>query len=56
MICPNCQTEYPEEYRFCSACGAPLESVRKGSHWVPIVIMAGLTMVGITAYFLIPLW
>lgn len=24
MICPNCQSEFPEGVKFCSACGTPL--------------------------------
>lgn len=62
MICPNCGSFWPEEDRFCSNCGTPLQSeaapapaMRKGRRWVPILVMVLMVAIGTIAYFAIPL-
>lgn len=54
MICPNCQAVCGENDRFCSRCGAALPGaapIRKGSHWVPVLILLILSVLGIGIYF-----
>lgn len=54
MTCPNCQTACGENDRFCYRCGAPLQAappVKKGSHWVPALILLILSALGIGIFF-----
>lgn len=62
MDCPNCHTLNQDEYRFCTHCGTDLHPecgdviiehppVKKGSHWVPIVILVLLSAIGIALFF-----
>lgn len=58
MICPNCQTECRDGDGFCFHCGAPLcvtSQPRKGSHRIPLLILLGLSILGIVLFFSIPL-
>lgn len=62
MICPNCGSFWPEEDRFCSNCGAPLQSetvpaptAKKGRRWVPILVMAVMVLLGTAVFFAIRL-
>lgn len=54
MNCPCCSAPYGENDRFCRYCGAPLQSTpqRKGSHWVPILILILLSAIGIGIFFI----
>ena len=57
MICSNCGIIVSEENRFCHNCGAPLMPavpVRKGTHLIPILIMAVLAIAGTVLFFLAP--
>ena len=60
MICPNCQTLCGENDRFCYLCGTPLQpeaeppKPKKGSHWVPILILIVMSIAGIVLYFAAP--
>lgn len=62
MYCPNCGTFYEEERRFCILCGVPLSTsniqisppvspAKKGSHWVPILILIILSVLGTGLFF-----
>lgn len=62
MNCPNCNYPNAEQYRFCIHCGTDLhpeagEPVfdhtppKKGSHWVPIMILVILSAIGIGLFF-----
>lgn len=57
MTCPNCQTACGEGDSFCFRCGAPLQvpAARKGTHIVPLLILAALSVFGIALFFLIPM-
>lgn len=58
MICPNCNTECRESDGFCYCCGAPLRiphSSQKGKHTIPILILIGLSVLGIILFFAIPM-
>ena len=56
MICPNCGAVYDAPHRFCGQCGTPLEyeTEQKGSHRVPLIILASLILVGLILFFAIP--
>lgn len=62
MFCPNCGTACGEEQRFCIHCGTdlhpeageviiPRSAQKKGSRWVPILILVILSAVGIGVFF-----
>ena len=52
MNCPNCGAVCPEGYRFCMLCGSPIQTAaKKGSHWVPILILVVLSLSGIGLFF-----
>ena len=62
MFCPNCQTQNHDTYRFCTHCGTdlhpeysevniPRPAVKKGSHWVPVLILVVLSAMGIALFF-----
>lgn len=51
MTCPNCGAGYQPGSRFCGLCGAALSGGKKGSHMVPIVILAALTLLGSVIFF-----
>lgn len=53
MYCPNCQTLCEDSDNFCYLCGAPLkwQKPRKGSRWVPILILFILSVTGIALFF-----
>ena len=57
MYCSNCGNLCGETDNFCSNCGNPLSSFippKKGSHWVPVLIMVLLCAIGIALFFAIP--
>lgn len=62
MYCPNCRALCGENDHFCRYCGtqltpsSPQESLyyhapKRGSHWVPILILVILSAIGITVFF-----
>lgn len=54
MVCPKCGNTCESNHRFCSVCGSELFMPEKGSHLPPILIMAGLSVIGIVLFFLFP--
>ncbi len=59
MICPNCNTICASQDHFCYRCGTALSEynrkpVKKGTHWIPAVIMAVLAVIGTVFFFLFP--
>lgn len=57
MYCSNCGNLCGEDHHFCSNCGAPLDAAprpRKGSLWIPLVIMTLICAVGLVLFFVIP--
>ena len=53
MYCSNCQTLCEDTDRFCYLCGMPLKhpKPKKGSLWVPVLILVLLSIAGIAIYF-----
>lgn len=53
MICPNCQTVCGDADHYCYLCGAPLQQPksRKGSRWVPLLLLILMSVVGIIIFF-----
>ncbi|MBO4938859.1 MAG: leucine-rich repeat protein [Oscillospiraceae bacterium] len=54
MVCPNCGCVYENGCCFCGKCGAVLTAqipAKRGSHWVPILIMVILSALGIGLFF-----
>lgn len=56
MICPNCNYQCEDTDRFCCHCGTALcvPAQKKGRHWVPILIMVLLCVLGIGMFFMLP--
>ena len=55
MICPNCQYACGESDHYCACCGLPLNAPeKKGRHWVPILAMVLMCVIGIGLFFAIP--
>ena len=56
MNCPNCGAIFDAPHRFCGQCGTPLEyePEKKGTHRVPLLILLGLSLLGIALFFLFP--
>lgn len=57
MICPYCSHECDAHAHYCSFCGAPLTEiprVKRGRHWVPILIMVLILSFGTSLFFLLP--
>lgn len=52
MICNRCQQACDPQGKFCPNCGAPL---KKGRHWVPLLIMAVLVVCCTALFYAIPL-
>ena len=58
MFCPNCQAQCKASDSFCFHCGAALcvpEQSKKGTHIIPILILVGLSILGIVLFFAIPM-
>lgn len=55
MICPNCQTLCGDTDRYCYLCGTPLQAPpnkpKKGSRWVPVLILLIMSAAGLAAFF-----
>src|SRR5437870_10947951 len=49
MVCPNCNTENPQEARFCLACGRPLSPADQPRDERRIVTIIFVDLVGFTA-------
>lgn len=55
MICPNCNYPCGEPDQYCTNCCSPLKAPeRKGRHWVPILAMVLLSVIGIMLFFALP--
>ena len=57
MYCSNCGQQIAAEDRFCRFCGTAQNAVptpKNGSHWVPVVAMLLLCIIGIVLFFVIP--
>lgn len=52
MICNRCQQPCDPQGKLCPNCGAPL---KKGRHWVPLLIMAVLVVCCTALFYAIPL-
>src|SRR5260370_20228930 len=52
VICPKCQSEQPDNSKFCSQCAAPLAAGQKGvvkskiPTWLVVVLVLGLLFIG----------
>lgn len=55
MYCPNCGKPHANADAFCMHCGAklPQECAEQGSHLPPMLILAGLSAIGLIVYFVI---
>lgn len=62
MFCRNCGNYYDENQYFCSQCGirfhdgenpltSPAPPAKKGSHWIPILILIILSAIGTGLFF-----
>lgn len=54
MNCPNCNAFCDDNHYFCSRCGTRLVAetpAKKGSHWVPVLILVILSILGTVLYF-----
>ena len=55
MYCPNCHTLCDDTDRFCYECGAMLQQKpaepKKGSLWVPLLILIALSLSGLVLFF-----
>lgn len=60
MFCPNCNYSCGENHRFCIRCGTDLHpeagdivipAPKKGSHWVPVLILMLLSALGMLLFF-----
>lgn len=57
MNCPNCNSPCEAHYQFCTRCGTRLTEApivpkpKRGTHWIPILIMAVLSLIGLGIYF-----
>lgn len=57
MYCHNCGQFHDEADRFCRYCGVALKEPilpKKGSHWVPVLIMVILCAIGFGLFFGLP--
>lgn len=55
MKCPTCGAEYSEAPHTCPNCGTVLTPRKQGTHWIPLLIMALLSLVGFGIYLAIPM-
>lgn len=53
MFCPNCQQSFPDNHRFCSDCGRPLEKEVKGTLWIPSVVLGIMFAAGFLVWYLV---
>lgn len=55
MFCPNCQTLCGDTDHFCYVCGTPLQAPppkpKKGSRWVPALILVLISVAGLVLFF-----
>jgi len=53
MYCPYCHTLCGSSDHFCHACGTQLQavSVKKGSRWVPLLLLVLMSTVGLLLFF-----
>ncbi|MBQ9148450.1 MAG: leucine-rich repeat protein [Oscillospiraceae bacterium] len=54
MKCPTCGAEYSEPNNFCIRCGATLVPRKRGTHWIPILILTLLSLVGFGIFLALP--
>ena len=57
MYCQYCGHPHDDDDRFCRYCGTALNAPnlpKKGSHWVPVLVMAILCALGIGLFFGLP--
>lgn len=55
MNCPNCGASCAETQKYCTQCGGSLSAPsQRGSHWVPLLILLALSILGISVFFLSP--
>ena len=53
MFCPNCKQSFPDNERFCSDCGHPLEKEVKGTLWIPTVVLGIMFAAGFLVWYLV---
>ncbi len=55
MYCPNCHALCDDTDRFCYDCGQMLQPMaakpKKGSLWVPLLILIALSAAGLVCFF-----
>ena len=57
MFCPHCGYSCEDAARFCSYCGTALTRTvqnRKGSHWVPLLVLVMIFSFGTGLFFALP--
>ena len=55
MFCTNCGNHIKDEYNFCTECGAPrpvMPATKKGTRWIPAILLALMFTVGLAVYLL----
>jgi predicted amidophosphoribosyltransferase len=53
MYCPDCKQSFPDNERFCSDCGRPLEETKKGTLWIPAVVLSAMFAAGLLVWCLL---
>lgn len=51
MLCPACAAPLDGDEKFCPHCGAALPETEKGHHLVPILILVGLSLLGLVFFY-----
>lgn len=55
MYCTKCGTYMADDHQFCINCGAPrpvLPPSKKGTRWIPILLLVLMTVIGSAVYYI----